>query len=306
MTKFKWLSGARNSLIFGPGASPSRTAVNASPLLASILSNTRPSGRKSGDGLKITSDTSHVQAESSEPIPVHKLYDGSFKAAQLHSDTIKVKSIDTTGKPFTADWDSTSDEWTIYTESYTKPDTYIACKLKSDRHIHTYENALKHFAKYQNIPVQYNGIDMNLKDASLSSALLSKLSPSSYTQRLPLPPTGNPFSTGTPFPTSTFRPEYNAEYIHMLNPLKMGKFAFSYVYSYHKFLVFMARSTFQMLRPLMAFSLFGEIMKGVLAAVSGGVFMFFFSFVLAFEVFYFFLQCYISYTFLVMFFSALF
>lgn len=56
----------------------------------------------------------------------------------------------------------------------------------------------------------------------------------------------------------------------------------------------------------MAFCVFGEMMKLVLATMTSGVFAFFFSFVLAFEVLYFFLQCYISYTFLTMFFDVMF
>lgn len=62
----------------------------------------------------------------------------------------------------------------------------------------------------------------------------------------------------------------------------------------------------QAVRPLLAFSVFGEVMKMVLATMSSGLFSFLFSFVLAFEVLYFFLQCYISYTFLTMFFTVMF
>ncbi|EWC89385.1 hypothetical protein PFNF54_01833 [Plasmodium falciparum NF54] len=62
----------------------------------------------------------------------------------------------------------------------------------------------------------------------------------------------------------------------------------------------------QAVRPLMAFCVFGELMKLILATMTSGVFAFFFSFVLAFEVLYFFLQCYISYTFLTMFFDVMF
>ena len=62
----------------------------------------------------------------------------------------------------------------------------------------------------------------------------------------------------------------------------------------------------QAVRPLLAFSVFGEVMKMVLATMSSGLFSFLFSFVLAFEVLYFFLQCNISYTFLTMFFTVMF
>lgn len=92
-----------------------------------------------------------------------------------------------------------------------------------------------------------------------------------------------------------------------LNSLKkMLNFMTSYLLNYRFYFIYMARTTFQMVRPLLAFSAFGEVMKMALATISSGAFMFLFSFVLAFEVFYFFLQCYISYTFLAMFFAALF
>lgn len=86
----------------------------------------------------------------------------------------------------------------------------------------------------------------------------------------------------------------------------MIRFILSFILNYRFYLVFMARTTFQAVRPLLAFCVFGEAMKLALAIMSSGTFIFFFSFVLAFEVLYFFLQCYISYVFLGMFFAAAF
>lgn len=83
-------------------------------------------------------------------------------------------------------------------------------------------------------------------------------------------------------------------------------FAVSFLLNYRFYVVFMARTTFQAVRPLLAFCVFGEVMKLALAVMSSGLFIFFFSFFLAFEVLYFFLQCYISYVFLGMFFTAAF
>lgn len=94
--------------------------------------------------------------------------------------------------------------------------------------------------------------------------------------------------------------------IEFLRPLKMVNFAVQYLLSFRFYFMFMARTTFQAVRPLLAFSVFGEVMKMVLATMSSGLFSFLFSFVLAFEVLYFFLQCYISYTFLTMFFTVMF
>lgn len=91
-----------------------------------------------------------------------------------------------------------------------------------------------------------------------------------------------------------------------LAPHKSLSFAVQYVLSFRFYFMFMARTTFQAVRPLLAFSVFGEVMKMVLATMSSGLFSFLFSFVLAFEVLYFFLQCYISYTFLTMFFTVMF
>ncbi|KAL8424911.1 hypothetical protein Efla_002861 [Eimeria flavescens] len=91
-----------------------------------------------------------------------------------------------------------------------------------------------------------------------------------------------------------------------LAPHKMLNFAIQYILSFRYYFTFMARTTFQAVRPLLAFSVFGEVMKMVLATMSSGLFSFLFSFVLAFEVLYFFLQCYISYTFLTMFFTVMF
>ncbi|EDO07167.2 putative integral membrane protein [Babesia bovis T2Bo] len=93
---------------------------------------------------------------------------------------------------------------------------------------------------------------------------------------------------------------------YYVDPLSMVKFASKYVLSLRFFFIYMARTTFQAVRPLLAFCVFGEIMKLILANISGGVPAFLFSFVLAFEVLYFFLQCYISYTFLTMFFTVMF
>lgn len=86
----------------------------------------------------------------------------------------------------------------------------------------------------------------------------------------------------------------------------MLTFITSFILNYRFYLVFMARTTFQAVRPLLAFCVFGEAMKLALAMINSGTFIFFFSFVLAFEVLYFFLQCYISYVFLGMFFLAAF
>lgn len=94
--------------------------------------------------------------------------------------------------------------------------------------------------------------------------------------------------------------------LEFLAPQKMLSFAIQYVLSFRFYFMFMARTTFQAVRPLLAFSVFGEVMKMVLATMSSGLFSFLFSFVLAFEVLYFFLQCYISYTFLTMFFTVMF
>ncbi|KAL8453039.1 hypothetical protein Emed_001095 [Eimeria media] len=94
--------------------------------------------------------------------------------------------------------------------------------------------------------------------------------------------------------------------LEFLAPQKMLSFAIQYILSFRFYFMFMARTTFQAVRPLLAFSVFGEVMKMVLATMSSGLFSFLFSFVLAFEVLYFFLQCYISYTFLTMFFTVMF
>lgn len=95
-------------------------------------------------------------------------------------------------------------------------------------------------------------------------------------------------------------------FTHYVSPVSMVQFAAKYVLSYRFLFIYMARTAFQAVRPLLAFCVFGEIMKLILANLSGGVPAFFFSFVLAFEVLYFFLQCYISYTFLTMFFTVMF
>ncbi|KAL8431182.1 hypothetical protein ACSSS7_005438 [Eimeria intestinalis] len=94
--------------------------------------------------------------------------------------------------------------------------------------------------------------------------------------------------------------------LEFLAPQKAISFAIQYILSFRFYFMFMARTTFQAVRPLLAFSVFGEVMKMVLATMSSGLFSFLFSFVLAFEVLYFFLQCYISYTFLTMFFTVMF
>ncbi|CTQ40720.1 conserved Plasmodium protein, unknown function [Babesia microti strain RI] len=90
------------------------------------------------------------------------------------------------------------------------------------------------------------------------------------------------------------------------NPLDMVKFTAKYLLSFRFLFIYMARTTFQAVRPLLAFCVFGEIMKLILATMNGGIFAFLFSFVLAFEVLYFFLQCFISYTFLTMFYTLMF
>lgn len=86
----------------------------------------------------------------------------------------------------------------------------------------------------------------------------------------------------------------------------MVKFTAKYLLSFRFLFIYMARTTFQAVRPLLAFCVFGEIMKLILATMNGGIFAFLFSFVLAFEVLYFFLQCFISYTFLTMFYTLMF
>ncbi|GAW79330.1 hypothetical protein PGO_031340 [Plasmodium gonderi] len=106
----------------------------------------------------------------------------------------------------------------------------------------------------------------------------------------------------TPFKLMKSLPALN----HYVSLLDMTKFTLKYILSYRFFFIYMARTTFQAVRPLMAFCVFGELMKLILATMTSGVFAFFFSFVLAFEVLYFFLQCYISYTFLTMFFDVMF
>lgn len=93
--------------------------------------------------------------------------------------------------------------------------------------------------------------------------------------------------------------------LHYFNPLRQASFIFQYIANYRFYFIYMARTSFQAVRPLLAFSVFGEIMKMMLASLSSGVFAFLFSFVLAFEVLYFFLQCFISYTFLTMFFTCM-
>ncbi|EKX74108.1 conserved hypothetical protein [Theileria equi strain WA] len=98
----------------------------------------------------------------------------------------------------------------------------------------------------------------------------------------------------------------NPLFTHYVNPLSIVSFAAKYLLSYRFLFIYMARTTFQAVRPLLAFCVFGEIMKLILANLSGGVPAYLFSFVLAFEVLYFFLQCYISYTFLMMFFTVMF
>ncbi|BAM39455.1 uncharacterized protein TOT_010000910 [Theileria orientalis strain Shintoku] len=97
----------------------------------------------------------------------------------------------------------------------------------------------------------------------------------------------------------------NPLFTHYVNPLSIVKFTTKYLLSFRFFFIYMARTTFQAARPLLAFCVFGEIMKLVLANLSGGLPAYLFSFVLAFEVFYFFLQLYISYTFLMMFFTVI-
>lgn len=82
------------------------------------------------------------------------------------------------------------------------------------------------------------------------------------------------------------------------------RFPASFVLNYRFYVIFMARTLFQLIRPLLAFCVFGEVMKLALAMLGSGPFVFGFSFILAFEVLYFFLQCYISYVFLGMFFTA--
>ncbi|PFH34033.1 hypothetical protein BESB_071850 [Besnoitia besnoiti] len=108
------------------------------------------------------------------------------------------------------------------------------------------------------------------------------------------------------FQTSLVEKAQGALGVGFLHPTKMVGFAVTFLLNLRFYFMYMARTTFQAVRPLLAFSVFGEVMKLVLATMSSGLFSFLFSFVLAFEVFYFFLQCYISYTFLTMFFTVLF
>lgn len=86
----------------------------------------------------------------------------------------------------------------------------------------------------------------------------------------------------------------------------MITFPIQFILNYRFYIIFMARTIFQALRPLLAFCVFGEIMKLSVAVMNSGLFYFFFSFILAFEVLYFFLQSYISYVFLGMFFASAF
>jgi len=112
--------------------------------------------------------------------------------------------------------------------------------------------------------------------------------------------------SGLTMTNESLAPSQSPVVLNYLNPYKIASFSMSYILNYRFFFIFMAQTTFQALRPLLAFSVFGEVMKMALASMTSGTVVFLFSFVLAFEVFYFFLQCYISYTFLSMFFSALF
>ncbi|OII76000.1 hypothetical protein cand_007460 [Cryptosporidium andersoni] len=72
-----------------------------------------------------------------------------------------------------------------------------------------------------------------------------------------------------------------------------------------EYITLLARMSFQAIRPLLAFSVLGEAVKIALALITGSSIAFTFSFILAFEVFYFFLQCFISFVFLSMFFKAI-
>ncbi|EEA06410.1 uncharacterized protein CMU_009020 [Cryptosporidium muris RN66] len=72
-----------------------------------------------------------------------------------------------------------------------------------------------------------------------------------------------------------------------------------------EYITLLARMSFQAIRPLLAFSVLGEAVKIALALITGSSIAFIFSFILAFEVFYFFLQCFISFVFLSMFFKAI-
>eukprot|EP00923_Selenidium_pygospionis_P021280 GHVN01036636.1.p1 GENE.GHVN01036636.1~~GHVN01036636.1.p1 ORF type:complete len:120 (-),score=13.31 GHVN01036636.1:109-468(-) len=72
--------------------------------------------------------------------------------------------------------------------------------------------------------------------------------------------------------------------------------------------VFMVRTMVQFMRPFIAFSIMGEVMKlvSIIVTAGGAPAVFVFSFLLAFEVFYLFIQCYVGWLFATMFFSSVF
>eukprot|EP01068_Selenidium_serpulae_P013542 Selendium_serpulae@DN5973_c0_g2_i1.p1 len=95
--------------------------------------------------------------------------------------------------------------------------------------------------------------------------------------------------------------------LNLLGPVvPIVKFAVEFVFNCKDFAVFTVRTLFQCARPLIAFCLLGEVMKLAVVSISTSSIAFMFSMLLGFEVFYFFLQCFISYTFLSMFFGSLF
>ncbi|SBS81002.1 conserved Plasmodium protein, unknown function [Plasmodium ovale curtisi] len=55
---------------------------------------------------------------------------------------------------------------------------------------------------------------------------------------------------------------------HYVSLFDMTKFTIKYILSYRFFFIYMARTTFQAVRPLMAFCVFGELMKLILATMT--------------------------------------
>eukprot|EP01066_Platyproteum_vivax_P003817 Platyproteum_vivax@DN14793_c0_g1_i1.p1 len=173
--------------------------------------------------------------------------------------------------------------------------TVVKCRLKSNNYIPNLEESLEHFAKHARANLELSVDESHRREIGGDMPQVPVEKPINWVQ-----------DSGEIAPWLKSDVATSGQLLHMLHPVKMAKFTVSYLLSYRYFFIFMARTSFQALRPLLAFSVFGEVMKMALASMTSGPFMFLFSFVLAFEVFYFFLQCYISYTFLGMFFAALF
>ncbi|KAL7066887.1 hypothetical protein ACR3K2_26380 [Cryptosporidium serpentis] len=93
--------------------------------------------------------------------------------------------------------------------------------------------------------------------------------------------------------------------LRFISSIDILNFTFSIFINLREYITLLARMGFQAIRPLLAFSVLGEAVKIALALITGSSIAFLFSFILAFEVFYFFLQCFISFVFLSMFFKAI-